>query len=255
MVVTTRAGLALRWGRATVLAAVAATTGVFAHLSAGGLLPGAVGMVVIFAVSLIWAAALLGRPASTRRIVLMVIASQTFTHGALTAVAGHRGDHRTVDVAGSAARLAPLPVPPRSPVTVMDGAQRAPWGEQMQAANPASGRPIQLSVPAPVQHLIADFTGPHAAMAAAHLVGAALLGLWLARGEQLVWSLISLSTRSAAQVIGALVAAMTSPAVLASTGRMRRSTPVAATDVHGSWSVRWFTPASALRGPPVLAGL
>lgn len=252
---TTRAGLALRWGRAAVLATVAATTGVLAHLSAGGLLPGVVGMVLIFAVSLVWSAALLGRPATTRRVMLMVIASQTFTHGVLTAVAGHRGDHLA---AGSASRSAALPtrlpVPPPSPVTVMDGSRRAPWGEQMHAANPSAGAPIQLSVPSPLQHLVADFTGPHAFMAAAHLLGAAVLGLWLARGERLVWSLVSLSARSGAQVISALVAAMTAPGAAQYVGRLLRTGPATAQDAEASRPVRWFTPAAALRGPPALAG-
>ncbi len=251
---TTRASLALRWGRATVLAAVAASTGVLAHLSAGGLLPGAAGLVPIFGVSLVWSAALLGRPATTRRIVLMVMASQTFTHGALTAVAGHRGDHRVGSLARSAATPSPLRPPPRTPVTVMDGGHRAPWSEQMHAANPAAGAPVQLSVPAPVAHLVADFTGPHAAMAVAHLVGAALLGLWLARGERLVWSLVALSARTGANAISALVTAMRCPAALGHLGRVRRTATVSATDAEASRPVRWFTPAAALRGPPVLAG-
>lgn len=250
---TTRAGLALRWGRAAVLATVATTTGVLAHLSAGGLLPGAAGMVLIFGVSLAWSAALLGRPATTRRIVLMVMASQTFTHGALTAVAGHRGDHRLGAVAPPSGTPAPVPTPSRSPITVMDGGHRAPWGDQMHAANPAADAPVQLSVPAPLAHLIADFTGPHAAMAAAHLVGAALLGLWLARGEQLVWSLVALSARGGANAINALVAALTSPAAVGHLGAPLRTGPVSAAAAEASRPVRWFTPAAALRGPPALA--
>jgi hypothetical protein len=247
-----RAGLALRWGRAAVLAAVAGTTGMLAHLGAGGLLPGALGMVLVFGSCLMWSAALLGRPATRRRVVLMVVACQTFTHGALTAMAGHRGDHV---VAGAASSRAALPVPTPQPVTVLDGTGRAPWEAQMHAANPTAGAPVQLSVPAPVQHLLADFTGPHAAMACAHLLGAVLVGLWLARGEQLLWSLISLGAQTAGSVIHALVAALNGPAVSRyDVGALlvgRRGTAEAC----ASEPTRWFTTATARRGPPALAGI
>ncbi len=245
----TRAGWELRWGRASVLAAVAAATGVAAHLGAGGLMPGAAGLIVIFAVCLAWSAALLGRPATTRRVVLMVMAVQTFTHGALTAMSGHRGDPV---IASSTSHPKPLPVPP---ATVMDGSQRAPWGDQMHAANPAAGAPVQLSVPAPVQHLIADFTGPHALMAIAHLVAAAAVGLWLARGEQLVWSLVSLSAQSAVAFASSIVAVLRGPAVTRHLGPVTATRGAAPEDAGLSRPVRWFTPAAARRGPPVLAGV
>jgi len=35
---------------------------------------------------------LLGRPASTVRLLALLMAAQTFIHGTLTALAGHRGD-------------------------------------------------------------------------------------------------------------------------------------------------------------------
>jgi hypothetical protein len=183
----------------------------------------------------------------------MVVACQTFTHGALTAMAGHRGDH--VVVAGASTRAAALPAPTPHPVTVLDGTRRAPWEAQMHAANPAADAPVQLSVPAPVQHLLADFTGPHAAMAGAHLLGAVLVGLWLARGEQLVWALISLSAQTAGSVIHALVAALNGPAVSGyDAGALlvgRRDTAQAC----ASKPTRWFNVATARRGPPALAGI
>ncbi len=86
------AGGALRWTRAAFLAGVAMLTGTVAHVSAGGYLPGAAPMVWIFLACLAASACLLGRPASRLRVTLMLMAGQTFIHGALTAMGGHRGD-------------------------------------------------------------------------------------------------------------------------------------------------------------------
>ena len=42
---------------------------------------------------------------------------------------------------------------------------------------------MQLSVPYPIQHLMADLTGAHALMAGTHLLAAIVVGLWLAKGS------------------------------------------------------------------------
>jgi hypothetical protein len=45
-------------------------------------------------------------------------------------------------------------------------------------------------------HLAADLTPSHAPMALAHLGAAALAGLWLARGERLLWNALRLAARA-----------------------------------------------------------
>ncbi len=245
-----RAGLLLRWGRATVLAAVAGSTGVMAHLSAGGLLPGPFAMASIFAACGLWAASLLGRPASRRRIVLMVMGCQTFTHLVLTAAVGHRGDR----IASPVPAPRSLPLVPTPSVLTGPGGGSGAWMDQVHAANPAPDGPVRLSVPAPVQHLLLDFTGPHALMALAHLVGAAVLGCWLARGERLLWALISLSARATVVAARVLALALRRPLPVCS------SPPDARRHQGAEWQlmprpVRWFTSASASRGPPLPAGL
>jgi hypothetical protein len=52
-----------------------------------------------------------------------------------------------------------------------------------------------LALPAPVQHLLADMTGPHALMAVAHVLAAVAVGLWLACGERALWTVLGLSLR------------------------------------------------------------
>ena len=240
-----RAGLALRWARATLLATVAGSTGVLAHLSAGGLLPGAMGIACIFLMCGLWSASMLGRPASRRRVVFMVVACQTFTHLVLTAAVGHRGDRLT----GAAA----TPPPPPAPVAAMSGGARGTWMDQVQAANPAAHAPVQLSVPAPLQHLLLDFTGPHALMAVAHVAAAALLGCWLARGEQMLWSLLSLSAQRAVSATRVLILTLRHPVALWSPTATRITQH--ADHRPTSRPVRWFTSATAGRGPPLIAGL
>lgn len=176
-------GGVLRWTRAAFLAAVATLGGTVAHLSAGGYLPGPVAMTWLFVICLVVAASLLGRQASTLRVAVLVVTGQTFLHGALTAMSGHRGDHPSPVHA-----VAPGHLGARS---VGDG-RRVGWLHDQLYPGQASDPSAQLSVPAPVQHLLADLTGPHAMMAVAHLAAAAVMGLWIARGERALWAILSL---------------------------------------------------------------
>lgn len=154
----------LRWTRAAVLTAVATATGLAAHLSAGGLLPGVAGVGVLVATLLVATSRWVGRPASTMRVVALLVTGQTFVHGALTAMAGHRDDLRPATPHGE------LPTVPHE----------------------------HLGMPVAVQHLLADLTGAHAPMALAHLAAAAVMGLWLAVGERALWALVSLLGEGAA---------------------------------------------------------
>jgi hypothetical protein len=189
----------LRWSRAAALAAVAFLAGVLAHASAGGLMPGRVALVLLFAVCLLTAATLLGRPASTLRIVVLLIAGQTFIHGALTAMAGHKGDPPL------ARSPVPQPIQHLPVVPSGDGRRVGSLYDQLYASQPHPA--TQLTVPAPVQHLIADMTGPHALMALAHLAAAAVVGLWLALGERALWTVLALMSDGVRVVVAATVVA------------------------------------------------
>ena len=176
-------GPALRWFRAALTAAVIVQLGAVAHAMAGGLLPGARTMVPLTGVVLLACGTLLSRPASTRRVVLLLVAGQTFVHGVLTMAAGHGGDPSPASSpASSSPHLAALPT----------GADRrgSTFQEVVHVAPPdAASGPV---VPEPVAHLLADLTGAHAPMAVAHLVAAAVVGVWLARGEQALLALLRL---------------------------------------------------------------
>lgn len=187
------AGVALRWLRALLLGTVALSAGVAGHLGADGLMPGRTAVAVLFVVCVCGAALFLGRPASRLRVVMLLIAGQTFIHGALTALAGHRGD--------------PPLVRPGVPVQVPDfrtasgGAHRVGSLMDQFYAQQQAGQRVALSLPYPVQHLLADLTGQHALMAVGHLAAAVVVGLWLATGERALWSLLTLTLDLTARVI------------------------------------------------------
>jgi hypothetical protein len=178
------AGSALRWSRALLLGVVAMGSGVLAHVSAGGLMPGSTALLVLLGLCVTTAASLLGRPASTLRVVVLLMSGQTVIHGALTAMSGHRGDPPVVHARHPATPLRPT-------LTGGDGRRVGSLYDQLYVHQTGAARP-QLSVPAPVQHVVADLTGPHAAMALAHLAAAAAVGLWLAMGERALWTVLTL---------------------------------------------------------------
>lgn len=165
----------LRWTRALLLAGVAISTGSLAHASTGGLLPGPLAMVAILVTGTCVCAALLGRPASRLRVVLLVTAGQAVVHLVLTACVGHAGDPA-----------------PGVPGLAAPGAARS--GTFFDQTMPAVA-PVDLATPAWVTHLVTDLSGPHAWMAVAHLAAAALVGLWLASGERALTALLQLVTR------------------------------------------------------------
>ncbi len=188
------AGGALRWMRALLLAAVAMGSGVIAHLTADGRMPGPAALGLLFLLCVAGAAALLGRPASTLRVVVMTVAGQTFVHGFLTALSGHRGDPPLRRVV-----VAPAPVP----ATVPTGPGRSGSYFDLVYAPTHQGTGAQPVLPAPVQHLMADLTGPHAVMALAHVAAAVIVGLWLAVGERALWHLVVLAADGARRVVQA----------------------------------------------------
>ncbi len=148
----------LRWLRALLLATVALLAGGLAHVSAGGELPGALGLAMLLLLGTTVSAPLLGTRASTRRVVLLLVLGQTAVHAALTAASGHHEDG------------------PSGPVL--------------------TGPALWL------HHLGEDLTAAHAVMALAHGAAAAVVGLWLARGEHAVWLLVALAGQVVAPLVG-----------------------------------------------------
>ncbi len=200
------AGVLLRWCRAAVLAGIAMAAGTVAHVQADGLLPGKSVLVVMLICLTTGTAMFLGRPASRLRVVMLLVAGQTFVHGALTALTGHRGDPPLT-------HADPLPVAPVAsslPASAGGGGSGRRVGSLMDQlqARPPTERPVQLSVPDPIQHLIADLTGAHALMALAHVGAAVVVGLWLAKGERALWTLLALGAVRAGVAIGPRLGAL-----------------------------------------------
>lgn len=201
------AGEWLRWARAAVLAFVALFTGAVAHATANGLLPSLTGLVFLYAVTVVVAAVLLGRPATMTRIVTLTVAGQALIHVALTATAGHAGD------AGAAHPAAPQASLTQSPALDESGRRVGSMWDQYAATEPVTSAGGGAN---PIGHLISDLSA-HAPMMAVHIAAAALVGVWLAVGERALWTVLALT---AGAVFAAVVTAVASlrprvvPAVL-----------------------------------------
>jgi hypothetical protein len=230
-----RATPALRWSRALVLTSVAFGLGVVAHLSAGGLVPGPVGLGLLFAVTLVVSASLLGRAAGTLRVTALVMGGQAFIHAVLTGASGHAGDRH---VSGTVHR--PLE-------TAAVGRRGSLYDAYARATHAQTGPADGPGVPDWAQHLADDLTGPHAVMAVAHLVAAALVGLWLASGERALWELVRLSRQVVAAALRHLITAL---------GHLRPAAPLLAVRLDRSPTRRLHScllrVSVSRRGPPAL---
>jgi len=168
--------------RALVPGALAVVLGVAAHGLVGGAPVGPASVLVLLAlVAPTTALALRGRP-SRRRMVAVVVATQLVVHALLLVSAlANRRVGGAVAAFGSSDGMFGMPGMGDLPVLDTDAALDAV---------PASGAAWSLVV----SHLAHDLTTVSGVvMMAAHLVAAVLLGLWLARGEQLLVNLRSLA--------------------------------------------------------------
>ncbi|WP_155992872.1 hypothetical protein [Nocardioides sp. URHA0020] len=220
------------WARALVLGGLAFFLGVVGHVTADGLLPGPTFLGALLVMSVLLSAPMLGRPASSSRIVAMLVGGQTLLHLVLSVTAGHAGDQ----VAGvGVARGAALDTLP-----VLDGRR---VGSLQDAYDGAGDQPGALAPTLPVGHLVDDLSA-HAPMMVAHLAVAALLGLWLGYGERCLWTLIALTGRRILAATWAL-----QPVVV---GDPRVTTHDAVRAPSGPRSV-WLVRPDSRRGPPLLA--
>lgn len=187
----TRVDAAVLWTRALVVASACFFLGVAGHVTADGRLPGLPVLIAFFAVSVLLSVPMLTRPASTARVVAVVSVGQTLLHVLLGATAGHVGDDApaaTTDL-GTTGRGTTVPGATGS-LPMVDGRR---LGSLQDAYAPVAGvdapRPVL-----PVGHLLDDVQA-NAPMMAAHLAVAVLVGLWLARGERALWTLVALAGR------------------------------------------------------------
>lgn len=192
------AGEWLRWSRAAVLAFVALFTGAVAHATANGLLPSLTGLVFLYAVTVVVAAVLLGRPATMARIVTLTVAGQAVIHVALTATAGHAGDATGAHPAAPRASLTQAPTLDES------GRRVGSMWDQYAATEPVT--PTGGGVD-PIAHLITDLSA-HAPMMAVHIAAAALVGSWLAVGERALWTVLALTAGVVFAAVGTAVASL-----------------------------------------------
>jgi hypothetical protein len=218
------------WARAALLTAVTLFLGVAAHVTADGLLPSAAWLVVLALLGVVPCAALLAGPASTLRIVVLLAGGQALVHLALTVTAGHAGP---AGHAG-AGHTHPAGTPPH-----VDGAGSALQTLQQGRLAPTTGGVAAGDL---VQHLV-----DHAPMMAAHVLAAALVGLWLAVGERALWTLVALAgalTLRPLLLLGALVRATRPTAVVAVLAHREPRAPA-----HRLLLARCVV----RRGPPLLA--
>lgn len=226
----TRADSWLLWPRAICVGALAVGFGVVGHVSADGLLPGPIVLVLLVAFLVLLSAPLLTRPATPLLLIVMLAGGQTLVHLVLTLAAGHRGD--------PAAAVPPAYLGAHA-LPVVDGHR---VGSLQDAYQGMSGQESTLAPALPVGHLANDMAS-HAPMMAVHLLAAALVGLWLARGERHLWTVIALTgarVRATASLFAPTPAAVSIPAV----GSMSHTPAVPVS--------RWQARPHSRRGPPLL---
>lgn len=224
----TRLDAPVRWARALLAGSVAFFLGVAAHVTADGLLPGPVGLTVLLAFSVLLALPVLGRRLSSLRTVALLVGGQAFIHLALTLSAGHVGDAPRFHTGVTPTGLAELPV--------VDGRR---VGSLQDAYLGTPDGPVAPVVPG---HLIGDLQS-HLPMMLVHLLAAALVGLWLARGERLALAVVTL-TGHRLLAVTRLVVPVAVPAV-------SRASYDALHAPAGPRSV-WLTRPDSRRGPPLL---
>lgn len=164
-----RMGPWLLWSRALIVGLLTTGLGAAGHVAADGLLPG-VGTLTTLVVVMVAASALvLLRPASGARLTMTLAVGQAVVHLVLTAAAGHRGSATMPD-----------------------------HSSHLQMATDG-GQSSGVLVGQLLTHVTA-----HAPMMLAHMAAAALVGLWLARGESALWTLIALASRRIVAALPAL---------------------------------------------------
>ena len=218
------------WARALLVGSLTFFLGVVGHVTADGLLPGPALLTVLFVMAVLLSAPMLIRPASSLRITALLVGGQTLLHLVLSVTAGHAGDRSAATTATRGVPLESLPV--------VDGRR---LGSLQDAYDGAADQPGALAPTLPVGHLIDDLAA-HAPMMAAHLVVAALVGLWLGYGERCLWTLVALTGRRILAAAWALRPVAVTPRVRVVDADRAPAGPLSV----------WLVRPDSRRGPPVL---
>ncbi|QIG42819.1 hypothetical protein G5V58_08585 [Nocardioides anomalus] len=226
-----RVAASVLWLRALFAGTFAVFLGTVGHVMADGLLPAPSFLAFLYVGTVLGSLPFLARPATLPRLLVLLVGGQTVIHLCLTLTAGHRGDPRVT------APAAPPHLGGASLPTV-DGHR---VGSFQDAFAGTAAQPAQTPT-LPIHHLVADLHA-HAPMMVAHLAAAALVALWLAHGERVVFTVLVATA--------ALVLALVRPVVPVAVPPLRRpSLPqVAAVRLRDLLLGR----ALSRRGPPLLA--
>lgn len=228
-----------------LLGAAMLGAGTISHVSAGGLLPHPAALTALTLGFVALAARFLLGPASTRRVVALVVIGQAAAHTALTALAGHRGATGTSAPAAHGAHPA---APPTLPVDA-DGRRVGTLMDAYLSSTPAAGHEGPGMPVGAFTHLLHHLADQGPLMLAAHLAGAVVLGLVLAVGESALWALIHLT---AIRVV-VLAAGRRRAAAALAARRGAGGTPRPRPRATGFTPVpRLDRPALSRRGPPAL---
>ena len=228
----TRVDAYVLWARALVVGSLAFFLGVVGHVTADGLLPGPAFLAALLALSVLLSAPMLSRPASSVRLVAMLVGGQTVLHLVLSLSAGHAGDRATSAGAAPSRAVGNLPV--------LDGRR---VGSLQDAYTGASGQHGGLAPALPVGHLIDDLSA-HAPMMVVHLAAAALVALWLTYGEKALLAVLAITARLVVALIPSAPPVVRRPATLrASLTELR----------VGALADLLLSRAVSRRGPPLLA--
>lgn len=220
------------WLRALFAGTFAFFLGTAGHVMADGLLPGPALLTALLAVTVLTSLPFLARPATRLGLLVLLVGGQTVIHLCLTLTAGHVGDPvRTASRGAAPTGGATLPE--------VDGRRVGSFADAFAGtdAQPATTPTL------PVGHLVADLQA-HAPMMVAHLAAAALVALWLAHGERLLFTLLA--------VTAGLVLALVRP-VLPVAVALPGTRPYAAARVGARLRQLLLERTTPRRGPPLLA--
>lgn len=237
-------GTAAVWLRAVVVGVAGVLSAIASHALGGGLLPGLPTLAVLTAVASLVAAQFLGAWTSPTRLVALMIGAQSVGHLALSMTAGHAGDSAGGGVAAGTAQG----VPAQQVVATAEPGQNLfdVYLDTVPTA-PSGGHDLAGLVSHQISHAVE--AGP--AMMLAHLLGAALLGLFLARGEAALSGLVELGLARAAHAVSRLRCAVRPLAVLVAHRRAPRAFVRARLLALGRGALD--PDVRPLRGPPLLS--
>ena len=205
----------LRWLRASVLSLVMVLGGLAGHVAAGGVAASSATVLMMLAATGVLVAPMLGAPASTSRVVVLVAAGQGAVHLALQL-------------------LAP-------PARMAHNGGSMPMTGAMSATGHGSAHHDAV---------LALMNGADLAMLVGHLAAAVAVGVWLAAGERAAWALLAMTGGSVVESLRVLLhTAALRPAFAGPTRQPAGAVPgwLLAVPLRASM---WDGYAVSRRGPP-----